>query len=99
MKVADHLGACGGSRNSHERRPDGGRRFDALVTPTVAQPALELGSSPLAARHRARWRVAEPGESFTALWNIAGQPAVSLPLDVTPEGPPVGVQVRRALRA
>ena len=31
--------------------------------------------------------------AFTALFNITGQPAVSLPLHVAPSGLPVGVQV------
>ena len=31
--------------------------------------------------------------AFTALFNITGQPAVSLPLHVSPSGLPVGVQL------
>jgi amidase len=95
MKAADYLGACEWS-NEFSRAAAGwwSDGFDVLVTSTVAQPAPELGI--FAAR-----RGEHPSEigvrlnqvsPFTAPWNIAGQPAVSLPLHVTPEGLPVGVQ-------
>jgi len=68
--------------------------FDLLVTPTMAiePPAVGL----LATVH------AEPDfppaevvsmAAFTALFNITGQPAVSLPLHVSASGLPVGVQI------
>jgi len=68
--------------------------FDLLLTPTMAiePPAVGL----LAQVH------AEPDfppmevvsmAAFTALFNITGQPAVSLPLHVSPSGLPVGVQL------
>ncbi len=71
-----------------------GRDFDVLVTPTVAiEPPL--AGEVLAQAH------ADPSTpplaafvmvAFTALYNITGQPAVSLPLAQAPSGLPVGVQ-------
>jgi amidase len=95
MKAAEYLAACDWfnefSRAAAAWWRDG---FDVLVTSTVAQPAPELGILEV--------REGEPARSigvrlnqispFTAPWNIAGQPAISLPLHVTPEGLPVGVQ-------
>lgn len=95
MKVADYLGACEWF-NEFSRAAAGwwSGGFDVLVTSTVARPAPELGI--FAARggeHPSEIGVRLNQVSpFTAPWNIAGQPAVSLPLDVTPEGLPVGVQ-------
>ena len=68
--------------------------FDLLVTPTMAIEPPPVGL--LAKVH------AEPDfppleivsmAAFTALFNITGQPAVSLPLHVAPSGLPVGVQL------
>jgi amidase len=68
--------------------------FDILVTPTMSIEPPETGL--LARVH------AEPDfppmeivamAAFTALFNITGQPAVSLPLHVSSSGLPVGVQV------
>jgi len=68
--------------------------FDLLLTPTCAEPPPALGSfdappdNPLAAILRAI-----PFATFTASFNTTGQPAISLPLHVTPDGLPVGVQL------
>jgi amidase len=67
-------------------------RYDILITPTLSQPPLPLGSfdsppdNPLKGL-----RSAENFVPFTALYNITGQPAMSVPLSWNPEGLPIGV--------
>ena len=67
---------------------------DLLLSPTMAEVAPPLGSfdqsgeDPMEAFHRAF-----PSGAFTALFNVTGQPAISLPLHWTEEGVPVGVQL------
>ena len=72
-----------------------GRDFDILLTPTSAI-LPPIAGSVLEAQH------ATPDEplfdvvasvSFTAFGNVAGLPAVSLPLSWTDEGLPVGIQL------
>ena len=62
--------------------------FDILVTPTLSTPAPKLG-----------WLVGPEGGfhvqqilQYTAQFNITGQPAISLPLHMSTDGIPVGVQ-------
>jgi amidase len=67
--------------------------FDVLLTPTLGEPPLELGSfdsppdNPLAGLFRAASFV-----PFTPAFNVSGQPAVSLPLHWNDAGLPIGVQ-------
>jgi len=67
---------------------------ELLLTPTMAEVAPPLGSfddsgpDPMDAFHRAF-----PSGAFTALFNVTGQPAISLPLHWTDEGVPVGIQL------
>jgi amidase len=67
--------------------------YDAVLTPTLAQPPLRVGeirddTDP--ARDFDNQKAFTP---WTSAWNLTGMPAVSLPLHATDEGLPVGVML------
>jgi len=67
--------------------------YDAVLTPTLAQPPLRIGeirddSDP--ARDFENQKRFTP---YTSPWNLTGMPAVSLPLHMTSNGLPVGVML------
>ena len=96
LKTVEYLAACEWfnyfSRAAAQWWAGG---FDVLVTPTMATPAPELGIFKTRPGEHPRNVGARLNEvsPFTAPWNIAGQPAISLPLHMTPDGLPVGVQL------
>jgi amidase len=67
---------------------------DLLLTPTMAEVAQPLGTwddggeDPMDAFH-----ASFPSGAFTALFNMTGQPAISLPLHWSESGIPVGAQL------
>jgi amidase len=69
--------------------------IDVLLTPTLALPPIEIGAlepkedePPIQMlMNSATW------VPFTPVWNVTGQPAISLPLHQTAGGLPVGVQL------
>ena len=94
--TATEYGAALGAINEYRRElqrwwADG---WDLLLTPTLSEPPTRIGEhdatpdDPMAGMKRA-------GEfaSFTPPFNTSGQPAISLPTHVTPDGRPVGVQL------
>ncbi|MGH6959589.1 MAG: amidase, partial [Dongiaceae bacterium] len=69
------------------------RKYDVLLSPTVAEPPLPLGSTDmmsgdLDAYNERLFRLIP----FTSQFNVSGGPAASLPLHWTPDGLPVGIQ-------
>lgn len=64
--------------------------YDLLLTPVLNMTPALIGelSEPILGQQR----VIEALQ-YTAQFNVSGQPAVSVPLHVTPEGLPVGVQL------
>jgi amidase len=67
-------------------------RYDLLLTPTLAQPPVPIG----ALEDEDPWqqfRNAGRFTPFTQIANIAGLPAVSVPLFWSDDGHPIGVQV------
>lgn len=71
-----------------------GTDFDVLVSPTMAVLPPEVGSIWLGADEEPSAPIANatPMACYTAVFNVTGQPAISLPLHVDPSGLPVGVQ-------
>lgn len=68
-------------------------RYDAWLTPTLAQPPLRLGE--MTSTEDDPWRTARAGAPFIAfpavIANITGAPAMSVPLYWPEEGLPIGV--------
>jgi amidase len=71
----------------------GGERFDLLVTPTVNGPPPPLGWLEPPGDSRLGGQRVAAFMPYTAQFNVTGQPAVSLPLHVSDEGLPIGVQI------
>ncbi|GAB4400125.1 MAG: amidase [Microscillaceae bacterium] len=69
-------------------------KIDVWLSPTLAEPPVKLGEmaqnpqAPLAPFHRAAQFA-----PFTAIFNLTGQPAASLPLYWTESGLPLGIQI------
>ena len=66
--------------------------YDLLLTPTMAEVAPKLGEIDTSLPDLAAYRRCLPSGAFTALFNLTGQPGISVPLHWTDEGVPVGVQ-------
>jgi amidase len=68
--------------------------FDLLLTPTSAAPPPPLGHfAPTAENPGAGFVKAIPFSAFTSVFNVTGQPSISLPLHWSEEGLPIGVQL------
>ena len=90
--------ADAGARVIKLERPEGDfarfyDEFDLLVTPTMTIEPPKVGL--LEAVHAEAGPTTEivAMAAFTAVFNITGQPAISLPLHMAPSGLPVGVQI------
>ncbi|MGP4025539.1 amidase [Actinomadura sp. 3N407] len=70
------------------------RDFDVLLTPTMACQPPPLGL--VVEEANRHFATAQPSAllmvSFTLLCNITGQPAISVPVHIAPNGLPIGVQ-------
>jgi len=69
--------------------------FDVLLTPTMAVEPPKVGSiwEGMDENPGAPLVNATPMAAYTAMFNVTGQPAISLPMHVAESGLPVGVQL------
>jgi amidase len=67
--------------------------YDAVLTPTLAQPPLRIGEIRDDADPARDFENQKAFTPWTSAWNVTGMPAVSLPLHRTPDGLPVGVML------
>jgi amidase len=69
------------------------RRFDVAVTPVYANPPLPVGSlSMQTADFQTYSAMMQAERPFTAIYNLSGGPAMSVPLHWSPGGLPIGIQ-------
>jgi amidase/6-aminohexanoate-cyclic-dimer hydrolase len=68
--------------------------FDAILSPTMATPPLELGRLSLSRTDDAQAYIADLNQTigYTSLFNASGHPAISLPLHWSEAGLPIGLQ-------
>lgn len=67
--------------------------YDAVLTPTLAQPPLPVGAIRDDADPAADFAAQKAFTPYTSAWNVTGMPAVSLPLHWSDAGLPVGVML------
>jgi len=69
--------------------------YDVLITPTLAQPPIPIGAlRPAEGEPPIKMLENSAGfVPFTPIFNVTGQPAISLPLSTSPDGLPIGVQL------
>jgi len=68
--------------------------YDAILCPTLAEPPVPIGTiDPTAPDAPATFARSAAFTPFTAISNVTGSPAVSLPLARHPGGLPLGVQI------
>ena len=69
------------------------QRYDVLVTPTMCQPPHRLGVLDMSTTDADAYLAAVLASiGFTSLFNSSGNPAMTVPLAVSPSGLPLGVQ-------
>jgi amidase len=67
--------------------------YDVVLTPTLAMPPRPVGWFTEGGDPAADFERQKRFTPFTAVYNVTGQPALSLPLHWTAEGLPIGVQL------
>jgi amidase len=67
--------------------------YDAILTPTLAQPPAKVGGLRNDADPARDFENQKRFTPFTAPYNMSGQPAVSIPLHWTENSLPIGIQL------
>jgi Asp-tRNA(Asn)/Glu-tRNA(Gln) amidotransferase A subunit family amidase len=67
-------------------------RYDVALTPVYANPPLPVGSLSMQTADFVTYSdMLQNERPFTAMYNLSGGPAMSVPLHWTPDGLPVGI--------
>jgi amidase len=91
--ATQYTGALAALQSASRRAVAATSAYDVVLTPTLAQPPAPVGWFTAAGDPRAVFDRMVAWTPFTAVYNTTGQPAVSLPLHVSPDGLPIGVQL------
>jgi amidase len=90
LSAADYVTAVNTIRNHSRVVVSFWDDHDLLLTPTLTQPPYPVGAF---GDHGAAMSQALEWITFTAPYNCTGQPAISLPLGMSEDGLPLGVQL------
>ncbi|HEU5314908.1 MAG TPA: amidase [Chloroflexota bacterium] len=70
------------------------QRYDVILSPTMCQPPPRLGALDMSSTDDDAYAAARDASiGFTSLFNSAGNPAASLPLAMSGDGLPIGIQI------
>ena len=93
LSANDFYAALGGLRSRARIELERSAPYDAILTPTVAQPPAKVGGLRNDADPAQDFENQKRFTPFTAPYNMSGQPAVSIPLHWNDDGLPIGVQL------
>lgn len=93
LEPADLERAFGQAARLPKQFADFHARYDVMLTPTLAAPPLRIGEMTPTDEPESLLRRFFEWVGYTPLQNIAGTPAISLPLGWTGEGLPIGVML------
>lgn len=93
VTAKDYLGAIQTLQRVSRGVGEQFERWDVLLSPVCATPPHRLGEVDMEAAELEPYKAkARQHTGYTSIWNVTGQPAMSVPLHWTREGLPVGVQ-------
>jgi Asp-tRNA(Asn)/Glu-tRNA(Gln) amidotransferase A subunit family amidase len=94
LSADDLAGAIDATRRASRQVGEFFERYDMWLTPTLAQPPLELGLlNRSMGSARGWWEMDLEFNPFNAIANMTGQPAASLPLHTSSSGLPIGTML------
>lgn len=92
LKVEEYPAAIQTIHRQGRRMADFHRRFDVILSPTLAKPPLDLGVMRSdSADVEAYTKAVIEFMPFTQVFNMTGQPSMTVPLHWNGEGMPIGV--------
>jgi amidase len=89
----DFAVAIGEMQRASRRWLEVSHPYDVILNPTLAQPPAKVGGIRLDDDPAQDFENQKRFTPFTALYNVTGQPSVSLPLHWSAEGLPIGVML------
>ncbi|WP_431870539.1 amidase [Nocardiopsis eucommiae] len=87
--VPDHVGAVARLQRGTRAMLTATERFDAVLSPTLARPPVPIGHFTSGGPEE-EFRLMTEFTPFTSIYNVTGQPSVSVPLHWSPSGLPIG---------
>jgi Asp-tRNA(Asn)/Glu-tRNA(Gln) amidotransferase A subunit family amidase len=92
MSAADYAEAVLAIHTHGRRMAAFHQRYDLVMSPTLGQVPVAFGPQRMSNPDGEEYRLAlQRFSPFTSLFNMSGQPSMSVPLHWTPDGLPVGV--------